>query len=170
LQITDEVSAQITCDREGVLLGLVEVYQRQGNLDEAMHCLETLRRLHPDDVVVRLSMCELLLERDGDAKDAAKHVIHLTQHIENDTPIHTALLLYKARALRKLGLSEAAKETLTIALRRRKGRSDALLHALRYERAMAYEDIGRKSQARADLERIYAEAPDYEDISRRLGL
>jgi len=47
---------------------------------------------------VLLSMCELLLERDGDTKDAAKHVIHLVQHIENETPIHAALLLYKARA------------------------------------------------------------------------
>jgi len=170
LPITSEVSAHITCNREGVLLGLVELYQRQGRLDDAMHCLETLRRLHPDDVVVCLSLCELLLERDGDTKDAAKHVVHLTQGVENESPIHAALLLYKARALRKLGLSEATKETLTIALRRRKGRSDELLHALRYERAMAYEDIGRKSQARADLGRIYAEAPDYEDISRRLGL
>ena len=170
LSITDEVAAHITCNREGVLLGLVEDYQRQGRLDEAMHCLETLRRLNPDDVVVLLSMCELLLERDGDAKDAAKHVIHLTQHIENDTPIHATLLLYKARALRKLGLDEAAKETLTLALRRRKGRSDDLLHALRYERAMAYEVIGRKNQARADLERIYAEAPDYADVANRLGI
>jgi len=170
LQITGEVSAHITCNREGVLLGLVEVYQRQGRMDDAMHCLESLRRLHPDDVVVCLSLCELLLERDEGKSDAAKHVIHLTQHIENETPIHAALLLYKARALRKLGLSEAARGTLTIALRRRKGRSDVLLHALRYERAMAYEDIGRKSQARADLGRIYAEAPDYADVADRLGI
>jgi len=170
MSITDEVSVHITCNREGVLLGLVEVYQQQGNLDEAMHCLETLRRLHPDDVVVCLSLCELLLERDGDIKDAAKHIIHLTQHIGNETSIHAALLLYKARALRRLGLAEAAKEALTVALRRRKGRSNELLHALRYERAMAYEDIGRKSQARADLERIYAEAPDYADVANRLGI
>jgi len=170
LQITGEVSAHITCNREGVLLGLVEVYQRQGRMDDAMHCLETLRRLHPDDVVVLLSMCELLLERKDGKSDAAKHVIHLVQHIENKTPIHAALLLYKAKALRVLGLAEAAKEALTVALRRRKGRSDELLHALRYERAMAHEDIGRKSQARADLERIYAEAPDYADVADRLGI
>jgi len=170
LQITGEVSAHITCNREGVLLGLVEACQRQGKLDEAMHCLETLRRLHPDDVVVCLSLCELLLERDGDTKDAAKHVVHLMQGVENESPIHAALLLYKARALRVLGLAEAAKETLTVALRRRKGRSGELLHALRYERAMAYEDIGRKSQARADLERIYAEAPGYADVAHRLGI
>ena len=170
LPITDEVSAHIACDREGALLGLVEAYQRQGNLNEAMHCLETLRRLHPDDVVVRLSLCELLLERNGDTKDAAKHVIHLTQKVENESSIHAALLLYKAKALRALGLAEAAKDTLTLALRRRKGRSDELLHALRYERAMALTDIGRKRQARADLERIFAEAPDYADVADRLGV
>jgi len=170
LQITGEVSAHITCNREGVLLGLVEAYQRQGRLDEAIQCMETLRRLHPEDVVIKLSLCELLLERDGDSKDAAEHVIHLAQHVENETPIHAALLLYKARALRKLGLSEAAKDTLTIALRRRKGRSDALLHALRYERALAFADLGRTSQARADLERIFAEDSDYADVANRLGI
>ncbi len=170
LQITGEVSAHITCNREGVLLGLVEVYQRQGRMDDAMHCLETLRRLHPDDVVVLLSMCELLLERKDGKSDAAKHVIHLVQHIENKTPIHAALLLYKARALRRLGLAEAAKESLTLALRRRKGRSDELLHALRYERAMTFADLGRTRQARADLERLYAEAPDYADVAAKLGL
>ncbi len=63
LPITEEVTAHIACNREGVLLGLVEIYQRQGRIDEAMRCLETLRRLNPDDVVVLLSMCELLLER-----------------------------------------------------------------------------------------------------------
>ena len=30
---------------------------------------------------------------------------------------------------------------------------------------MAYEDIGRHAQARRDLERIYAEAPEYADVS-----
>jgi len=170
LPITDDVAAHITCDREGVLLGLVEVYQRQNHLDKAMHCLKTLRRLHPDDTVVLLSICELLLERDEGKSEAAKHVIHLTQHIENETPIHAALLLYKAKSLRVLGLNEAAKEALTIALRRRKDRSDALLHALRYERAISYEKLGQSRQARGDLERIYAEEPDYKDVSIRLGL
>jgi len=170
LPITDEVTAHISCNREGALLGLVEACQRLGKLEEAMHCLETLKHFHPDDVVVLLSMCELLLEQDGDGKNAAKRVIHLAQHIENDTPIHAALLLYKARALRKLGLDEAAKKTLTLALRRRKGRSNDLLHALRYERALAYTQLGRDRQYRSDLERIYAEDPDYKDVSERLGL
>jgi len=170
LAITEEVAADVSCNREGVLLGLVEAYQAQGQVNEAIHCLETLKRLHPDDPVIRLSLCELLLERDGDTKDAAKRVVHLTQGIENESAVHAALLLYKARALRKLGLSEAAKEALTLALRRKKGRSEELLRALRYERALAFEDIGHKAQARRELERLYAEAPDYADVADRLGI
>ena len=40
--------------------------------------------------------------------------------IENETPVHTVLLLYKAEAPRGLGLLDAARETLTGALRRKK--------------------------------------------------
>lgn len=45
-----------------------------------------------------------------------------------------------------------------------------LLHALRYKRALAYEAAGQPRRARADLERLYAEAPDYEDVVKRLGM
>ena len=58
--------------------------------------------------------------------------------------VHTALLLYKAKALRGLGLLDAARETLTGALRRRKGRSEELLRALRYEGVLVYEDVAIK--------------------------
>ena len=54
--------------------------------------------------------------------------------------------------------------------RNARGRSDDLLRALRYERALAYEDSGQKSRARAQFEKLYAEAPDFEDVAERLGL
>ena len=47
--------------------------------------------------------------------------VRLTGSIENETPIHAALMLYKAKALRHLGLATAARDTLTAALRRKKG-------------------------------------------------
>ena len=86
------------------------------------------------------------------------------------TEIHAAILLYKARALRTLGLDEAARDTLTPALRRTKDRPAELLHALRYERALVYEALGRHAQARSDLERLFAENPTYEDVAARLDL
>jgi len=45
-----------------------------------------------------------------------------------------------------------------------------LLRALRYERALVYETLGKRRQARAELGKLYAEAPDYEDVAAGLGL
>jgi len=168
--VTDEITALVEPDLRGVLLGLVEIYQQQSRWQQAIDCLEQLRTLEPDDVVVKLSYAELLLAASPDDKATCKTIIGFTQDIANETPTHAALMLYKARALRTLGLAEAAKQVLTIALRRRKGRSDALLHTLRYERAIAYEEIHQHRRARSDLERIYVEDPDYLDVAEKLGL
>ncbi len=206
LPITDEVAAHVGPDLRGVLLGLVEVYQREERWQDAIRCLERLRRLEPDDVVVKLSLAELLLDvpvpacsapadtRSGSPTDgrpapqetsqrtspqaqadqadrkACRRIVRLAQGIENETPVHAALLLYKARALRGLGLPDAARETLTTALRRKKGRSAELLRAIRYERALVYEDLGQHRRARSEFEKLYAEAPDYEDVAVRLEL
>jgi len=76
----------------------------------------------------------------------------MTEGVENESEIHAALLLYKAKALRRLNLKEAAREVLTKALRLKKNRSEELLHALRYERALTYEDLGQRKRARFELE------------------
>ncbi len=170
LPITDEVSADVKPDLRGVLLGLVEVYQRQERWQDAIDCLERLQRLDPDDVVVKLSLAELLLSAHPGDEGVCRKIVRLAEGIENETPVHAALMLYKAKALRCLGLATAARETLTAALRLKKERSEDLLRALRYERALTYEDLGQKSRARAEYERLYAEDPDYEDVAERLGL
>ena len=33
-----------------------------------------------------------------------------------------------------------------------------------------YEDLDQHKRARSELEKLYAEAPDYEDVAERLGL
>jgi len=170
IAITDEVTAIVEPDLRGVLLGLVEVYQQQSHWQEAIQCLNRLQDMEPDDVVVKLSLAELLLDASPNDKNVCKQIVGFTQGIANETAIYAALLLYKGRALRTLGLAEAAKQVLTIALRRRKGRSEVLLHAIRYERALAYEQMGQHRRARSDLERVYAEDPDYNDVAGRLGL
>jgi hypothetical protein len=71
---------------------------------------------------------------------------------------------------RQLGLPDAATALLSETLRRTADRPAELLHALRYERALAYEAAGQTKRARADLERLYAEASDYEDVARRLRM
>ena len=121
-------------------------------------------------MAVKLSLAELLLQARPSDKNVYRKVVRLAEGIENGTPVHTALLLYKARALRGLGLLIAARETLTGALRRRKARAEELLRARRYERALVYEDLGQRWRARSELEKLYAEDLDYEDVAARLGL
>jgi hypothetical protein len=45
-----------------------------------------------------------------------------------------------------------------------------LLRQIRYDRALAYAAIGRRSHSRRELEAIYAEAPGFEDVAVRLGV
>jgi len=45
-----------------------------------------------------------------------------------------------------------------------------LLLRIRYELALVYDRIGRKKLARSQLEKIYAQSPDYEDIAKCLSL
>jgi len=170
LPITEEVSAHVGPDVRGILLALVEIYQRQERREDALDCLNKLRRLEPDDLVVKLSFVELLMELRPNDPSVSRRVVHMTEGVENDSEIHSALLLYKAMALRRLHLNETARDVLTKALRRKKDLSEELFHALLYERALAYEDLGQHKRARSELEKLYAEAPDYEDVATRIEL
>jgi len=170
LPITDEITVHPVPGLRGVLLSLVEVYQRQEKWDAAVAALERLRRLEPESVLVKLSLAELLMASKPGDRDVCRRVVRLAEGVENADAVATALLLYKARALRVLGLSDAAKDTLTLALRRKKNRPDHLMKALRYERALVYEELGSRGRARADFEKLYAEDPDYADVAGRLGL
>jgi tetratricopeptide (TPR) repeat protein len=170
LPITNEVAAHVDADLRGVLLGLVEVYQRQERWEDAVACLQRLRKLEPEDVLVKLSLCELILDQRPGVSEVCQEVVRLCEGIANETPIHGALLFYKAKALRGLGLLDAARDTLTQVLRRKKDRPEELLQALRYERALVYEELGQRRRARTELEKLYADAPGYEDVAVRLGL
>jgi tetratricopeptide (TPR) repeat protein len=170
LPIAEFVVAHVRPGRRGVLLGLAEVYQAQNRIKEALRCLKNLRRDDPDDAVVNLSVAELIMEAFPDDKRLAKEIVELAGGVENESSVHAALMLYKARALRTLGLPTAARDVLTPALRKTKNRDEDLLRAIRYERAGVYEDLGQKARARKEYEKLYAENPPYEDVSERLGL
>ena len=168
LPVTPQVSAQLTASEAGTLLGLIEALQLQGNRLDALTHLESLLRLQPKDPVALASFAEIALE-DSDPK-RWQQVVENTTGINNDTAIHTAVLLYRGLALVKLGMDHAALEVFTAGLRRTRDRSDTLLREIRYQRALVYERSGKKAQARRDLERIYAEDTSFEDVAQRLGL
>lgn len=168
LPITPEISAHVRPRERGTLLALVEVYQLQGRSGDALIRLDQLLDLDTSDPVVLLSFAELALDQPN--PEHLRRIAELSASVENETPVHTALLLYRARALVSLGLPDAAIDVLTLALRRRKDRPDELLRQVRYERALLYDGQRRQAQARREFERIYAEDPGFEDVAERLGL
>ena len=102
---------------------------------------------------MKLSLAELFMEIRPDDPNACRTVVSWAEGIKNESEIHAALLLHKVKALRKLGLFEAARDLLTKALRGKKDRSKDLLHALRYDRALVYEALGQRKRARSELEK-----------------
>ena len=170
LPITGEVTAHVRPCRRGLLLGLAEVLQTQGKNKEALTFLKKLHKDDPEDVLIKLSLAELVVEAKPESKRLAKQVVELVGKVENDSSIHAGLMLYKAHALRTLGLLIAARDELTAALRKKKDRSEELLRALRYERGCVYAELGQQKRARSEFEKVYADEPGYEDVANRLGL
>ncbi|MFW6039384.1 MAG: DUF4236 domain-containing protein, partial [bacterium] len=169
LWLTEYVGTIVEPDRRGILLALAEVHQKRGQWRDAFDRLKKLYQRDGDDIGVRLSLAELLVEDRGDTP-ACKQVVKLAEGVENESPLHAALLLFKGKALAKLGLHTAARDALTAAFRRKKDRPDELLREIQYQRALVYEQLGRRKRSRQELEKIYAADPDFEDVAQRLGI
>jgi len=170
LSITEEVSVSVGVDEKGALLGLVEAYQSIKLFDKAIFYLNRLLNLEPNDIVVRLSLAELLLDAEYNDKETLKKVITLAEGVNNETYVHAALLFYKAKALRLLDLKEEALKTLSTVLRKKKDRPEDLLKAAMYERAVLYEELGKHRLAKKEFEKLYEKDPYYEDVARKIGM
>ena len=163
-------------DNPVVLLSLVELLFQLASQGDA-ECLKaagvarefsTYIRKTREDERRAISQLEKTLGEGSDA--TLKRIVDLTQEVENESHVHGGVLLYRARAFRRLGLPVLARQTMTNTLRRRKGRPEELLLALRYERALAYADYGQRARSKSDMSIIYSVDPTYEDVADRLGL
>lgn len=159
--ISDRVSAHATPRERGALLGLIGVYHHADRPQDALDRLTDLLALSPADPVVRLYFVELLWRTRRETATSMRRLVDLTADIKNDSPIATAILLYRARALSRLRLHQTAIQTLTNGLRQPKGRPADLLREIHLERAMIHAAKGNKSGAIADLKRLLARSPDF---------
>ena len=168
LPITSDIFAHVFPRERGTRLALVEIAQLQGRHADAMAHVERLMQIDPTDPVVLLSFAELALDAPDD-RALMDRVVRATVGVENETPVDTAILLYRGQALAALGMPDAAIDVFTLANRRRKDRPEGMLHQIRYERAVLYDETGQRARARSEFERIYAADPGFEDIAQRLG-
>jgi tetratricopeptide (TPR) repeat protein len=162
VSITPSVVATVPLDGLGAALLLAELYQKQNRLEEAIGVLEEVEEIAGEPAVT-LSLCELYAHSglwDGVVERAGGCVV------SDDVTLETAII--HARALQEKGVHEAAVAVLTDALRSKKNRSPQLLNEARYWRAISYESTGRRSQANREFQRLYAQAPDFRDVARRV--
>lgn len=168
IPITPELAIPIAPTWRGTTLALVEAYQAAGYISQAVQAIQALRAHDPEDVAGKLSLAELLVRfwpTDAGACDA---VVKLAEGVTNESAIAANLLLYKALALKGMGLADAARKTLTDVLRRKKGRPNELMAALRYERGVLNAETGQRARALKDLEQVYADAPSYRDVGAKV--
>ena len=162
LTVTPGLKATVPFSTAGAGLILAELYQDFGEMEKAIGMLEAIAEAAGSDLVITASLAELYTMHD-DWDDA----IEITNGVRNTDDVSCQTLILRARALSAKGLNEGALEALKEAMRSKK-RSFELLKAARYERAGVYERLGKRSQARKDLERLYAEDSAYADVAERL--
>lgn len=164
VQVTPHVRAVVAPDSLAVALLLVELYQQQGRLEDAVGLLEEVEEADPDPALT-LSLCELYAEAG-----AWEGVVERGQGVEaaDDLTLETVILY--GRAMQEQGLHEAAVSVFGAALRRKKGRSPSLLREAAYRRALSYRKLGRRAQADRELQKLYAEDPTFRDVARLLSV
>ena len=158
LQVVPGTTVKLAINRNAVGLALAEVLQAQGQLAEAALIVE---QLVPDSVTA-LSLADLYvaLGRFGDA-------VKLTEGLGNSDDLTALLCVFRGIAFREQGYFDAARLALKEALRFR-SRHPVVRHRAWLERARCYEQEGKRSLARKDLERILAEDSTYPGLTEAL--
>jgi len=162
--ITDNVVVEVPFGPIGATLLLAEAYQLEGRLEEAIGLVQEVATVAPDDPVIRLSLCDLLV-----ADDDFEGALEASAPAVNDGDVGVATLHLRGAALFGLGQPGAAAEAFTAALAKTAGRNADLLTSVRYDRAIAYQGSGQARRAKADLEKIVAADPGYLDARERLA-
>lgn len=124
----------------------------------------------PSELLTRLALAGLVLGNASAGDAWLRTLVNLTDGVENETWQHTALLYYRALALARLSLHDAAQTVLAGLVRRKSERPAELLLAVRYAQADIYEQQGKTRQARAIWEKIFAENASDERARRKLGV
>ena len=163
VRVTPSVEASVPADALAATLLLVELYQEQGRVDEAIGLLEELEELAKEPALT-LSLCELYAARglwDG--------VVERAKDVEAADDVTLETRIYYGRAMQEKGLDEAAIAVFADALRKKKNRSPRLLREAAYRRAVSYQNLGKTSQANREFQKIYAEDPDFRDVGEKIS-
>lgn len=163
ISITPQVVVTVPMDGMAATLMLVELYQAQGRMNEAIGLLEELEELS-NNPILTLSLCDLYAQHgvwDG--------IIARAKNTKSEDDITLETVIFYGQAMYEKGLYDAAVTVFTDALRRKKNRKPVLLNEAIYWRALSYEKLGKINQSNKEFQKLYAQAPDFKDVAHRAG-
>ena len=158
LNVTERVTVEVEWGSLAAALALVECYQEQGRMEEAIGVLQQLADADENPAIL-LSLCDLYAQTG-----AWDEIVDAAAGTSNEDDVTLEIRLLQARALREQGLDEAALDAYKDALRSKK-RNPELLKEARYERGKLLLARGKTAQATKDLQTVYAEDPRYRDVA-----
>jgi tetratricopeptide (TPR) repeat protein len=156
VEVAERVEVPVLFSEESVFLALSHSLRETGQTEAALEALAML----PPSLPTALAKCALAhtLGRD-------QEVVVWTEGLLNADDLSAALLLVRARSLRRLGAHAQAHQALKEVLRRRKT-SMALRNDALTDRALLVLDNGRKSLNPRDWRRRRAELETFEVIRK----
>lgn len=160
--VTSSVSVDVPFGSLAAALTLAEVYQRQDRRDEAIGLLQQLIEVNPDPSL-KLSLCDLYAEAE-----AWDEIVELAAGTTNEDDASCQVRIYQARAFEAQGMNDAALEAYKDALRSKK-REPELLREARYSKGKLLIAAGKKAMGRKELEKVYADDPNFRDVKDLLA-
>lgn len=154
INIAHGVEASMPMGRDAVGLALAELEQEAGRVDAAIAVVESME----PSTVAAVSLADLYLE-------AGRHddIVDVTNGVPNTDDATALLNAFRGCAFREQGNYTASREAFKEALKS-KSREVGIRHFALVERAKTYMAEGKKGMARKDLERVFAENADYENV------
>ncbi len=162
IKITPGVTVESPVDALAATLLLVEAYQDQHRVREAIALLEQVEEAAQEPTLT-LSLCELYATRNRWDK-----IISKAKNIESLSDVSLKTLIFYGQAMQEKGLHEAAVTIFSKAMRRKKDRSQNLLNEARYLRAISYRAQGKHRKAFEEFQVLYAQNPRFKDVAQRL--
>lgn len=162
IAVTPKVSVEVPIDGRAATLLLIELYQAQRRVREAIALLEEVVELNADPVLI-LSLCELYASRD-----LWNGIIDIAKTIDSEDDVTLEILIYYGRAMFEQEMYDATIAVLSKAVRRTKDRNPLLLQEAAYWRAITYQAQGKQRRANEEFQKLFAENPDFKDVRQRL--
>jgi tetratricopeptide (TPR) repeat protein len=153
------INLVLTLAYDDMTIFLAELYRQQDKFKEASALLQSA----PKGFNRAIFICRLC-----DSAEKYAPILSVTNGLTNDSENSMLLLIYRGVALGKTGHMDASIATFKEALRYPSRDLDLRMLGWR-ERGRMYLEAGKKSLAKKDLEKVFAENSEYPEIVELLG-